>query len=59
MAYKFALPPSLSAVHPVFHVYMLRKYISDESHVLSLDSAEFGQDLAFEDDPIDISDRQI
>ena len=59
MAYKLALPPSLSAVHPVFHVSMLRKYIPDESHVLSLDSAELGQDLAFEEDPIDISDRKI
>ena len=34
VAYKLALPPSLSAVHPVFHVSMLRKYILDESHVL-------------------------
>ncbi|MDV3150461.1 MAG: hypothetical protein Q8828_02325, partial [Candidatus Phytoplasma australasiaticum] len=37
VAYKLAWPPSLSAVHPVFHVSMLRKYIPDESHVLSLD----------------------
>ena len=29
MTYKLALPPSLSAVHPVFHVSMLRKYIPD------------------------------
>ena len=58
MAYK-ALPPSLSAVHPVFHVFMLRKYIQDESHVLSLDSVELGPDLAFEEEPIAILDRQI
>ena len=29
VAYKLALPPSLSSVHDVFHVSMLRKYISD------------------------------
>ena len=59
VAYKLALPPSLSTVHPVFHVSMLRKYIPDESHVLSLDSVELGPDLAFEEEPIAILDRQI
>ena len=44
VAYKLSLPPSLSAVHPVFHVSMLRKYIPDESHVLSLDFVD-GVDL--------------
>ena len=59
VAYKLALPPSLLAVHPVFHVSMLRKYIPDESHVLSLDSVELGPDLTFEEEPIAILDRQI
>src|SRR5688572_11581716 len=34
VAYKLALPPSLSAVHPVYHVSMLREYVSDDSHVI-------------------------
>ena len=59
VAYKLALPPSLSAVHPIFHVSMLRKYISDESHVLSLESVELGPDLTFEEEPIAILDRKI
>ena len=33
-AYRLVLPPNLSQVHLVFHVSMLRKYISDPSHVL-------------------------
>ena len=32
-AYRLALPPSLSGVHDVFHVSMLRKYIINPSHV--------------------------
>ena len=59
MAYKLALPPSLLAVHPVVHVSMIRKYIPDESHVLSLDSVELGPYLTFEEDPIAILDRKI
>ena len=33
-AYRLALPSSLSGVHEVFHVSMLRKYTSDPTHVM-------------------------
>ena len=33
-AYRLALSPSLSGVHDVFHVSMLKKYIIHLSHVL-------------------------
>ncbi|XP_069145543.1 uncharacterized protein [Solanum lycopersicum] len=59
VSYKLALPPCLSAVHPVFHVSMLRKYILDESHVISLDSVDLCPDLTYEEEPISILDRQI
>ena len=35
VAYRLALSPELSSVHDVFHVSMLKKYVSDPSHVLS------------------------
>jgi len=38
VAYRLAFPPSLSAVHMVFHVSMLRKYHGDPSHVLDFSS---------------------
>ena len=34
VAYWLALPPSLSSVHNVFHVSMLRKYTLDLTHVV-------------------------
>lgn len=36
VAYRLALPPTLFAVHNDFHVSMLRKYVSDPSHVVKL-----------------------
>ena len=35
IAYKLALPPSLSRIHNVFHVLVLRKYIPNIVHVLN------------------------
>ena len=34
VAYRLALSPSLSSVHTVFHVSVLRKYIPDPTHVV-------------------------
>ena len=34
VAYRLALPPSLSGVHEVFYVSMLRKYTSDPAYVV-------------------------
>ena len=34
VAYRLALPPSMSGVHGVFHVSMLKKYTPDLAHVV-------------------------
>ena len=34
VAYRLALPPSLSSVHEVFHVSILRKYTPDPNHIV-------------------------
>ena len=49
VAYRLALPPALSAVHNVFHVSALRRYVFDESHVLSYEDLELEPDLSFEE----------
>ncbi|KAI3445216.1 hypothetical protein Pfo_001881, partial [Paulownia fortunei] len=57
-AYRVALPPSLSSVHKVFHVSILRKYISNPSHVLSYEPLELTPDLAYEEKPVQILDQK-
>ena len=52
------MPPSLSVVHNVFHVSMLRKYVSDPSHVLSYENLELDDDLSYEEKPVQILDRK-
>ncbi|GAV75513.1 hypothetical protein CFOL_v3_18992 [Cephalotus follicularis] len=59
VAYKLALPPSLSDVHNVFLVSMLRKYHPHPSHVLQCEQLELRIDMSFEETPIRILDRKV
>ncbi|XP_073133826.1 uncharacterized protein [Henckelia pumila] len=52
LAYRFALPPNLAAVHNVFHVSVLRKYTFNPSHVLDFEPLQLSPELAFEENPI-------
>ena len=38
VAYELALPNSLRCMHDVFHVSVLRHYISDPTHVIDMSS---------------------
>ncbi|KAL5570607.1 hypothetical protein UlMin_027182 [Ulmus minor] len=58
-AYRLALPPNLASVHNVFHVSMLKKYVSDKSHVLEQEPIEIHEDLSFEEKPVRILDYKI
>ena len=58
VAYRIALPPSLNAVHNVFHVSMLRKYVSDPSHVITYEGLGIEENLYFEEKPMKILDRK-
>ena len=52
IAYRLALPPSLSGVHEVFHVSMLRKYTQDPSHVVDWGELVIDADGTFEEGPV-------
>ncbi|XP_070011661.1 uncharacterized protein [Nicotiana sylvestris] len=47
VAYRFVLPPGLSAARPVFHVSMLRKYHGDQSHVSYFSTVQLNKDLTY------------
>ena len=59
MAYRLALPPKLEKIHSVFHVSMLRRYRSDLSHVVSLETIELRPDLTYEEEPVEILAREV
>ena len=58
VAYRLALPPALANVHNVFHVSMLRKYVSDPTHILSYKHLELDEDLSYEEKPVQILDQK-
>ncbi|XP_070055346.1 uncharacterized protein [Nicotiana tomentosiformis] len=59
VAYKLAFPPSLSSVHPVLHVSMLRNYTGDPSYVLDFSTVQLDSDITYDVDPVAILDRQV
>ena len=58
VAYKLKLPPELSRIHDTIHVSMLRKYISDPSHVLREHPVQLKKNLTYEETPVQIVDRK-
>ena len=59
VAYELALPPGLSGVHRVFHVSMLKRYHGDENYIIRWDSVLLDENLSYEEEPIDIVDREV
>ncbi|KAL0536617.1 hypothetical protein IC582_025574 [Cucumis melo] len=59
VAYRLALPPSLSTVHDVFHVSMLRKYVPDPSHVVDYEPLEIDENLSYVEQPVEMLAREV
>ena len=58
VSYRLALPPSLSGVHEVFHVSMLRKYTPDPTYVVDWGGIIADTDVTFEEGPSHILDSR-
>ena len=59
VTYILALPPELEKIHNVFHGSMLRRYMSNPSHVVSSETIELRQDLMYEKEPVEILTREV
>ncbi|TYK11555.1 ty3-gypsy retrotransposon protein [Cucumis melo var. makuwa] len=59
VAYRLALTPALSAVYDVFHVSMLRKYVSDPSHVVDYEPPEIDENLSYTEQPVEVLAREV
>ena len=58
VAYRLALLPSMSSVHEVFHVSMLRRYTPDPAHVVDWGEIEVEIDGTLEEGPVCIVDSR-
>ena len=59
VAYQLALPPELAKLHDVFHVSMLRRYRSDESHILPVQEIQVHDDFSYDEEPKAILAREM
>ncbi|KAL0546073.1 hypothetical protein IC582_015978 [Cucumis melo] len=59
VAYRLALSPSLSIVHDVFHVSMLRKYMTDPSHVVDYEPLEIDKNLSYSEKLVEVLAREV
>ena len=54
-----ALLLSLSTVHNVFHLSMLRKYVADPSHMVDYEPLQLNENLRYEEKPAQILARKV
>jgi hypothetical protein len=59
VASRLALPDYLRCMHDVFHVSVLRHYVSDPTHVIDMSSLQVSDEGALTAEPIRILDHRI
>ncbi|WMV08628.1 hypothetical protein MTR67_002013 [Solanum verrucosum] len=59
VAYELELPQKLAAVHPVFHISMLKKCMRDPSLIIPTEDIGIKDSLSYEEKPVQIIDCQV
>lgn len=52
VAYRLDLPMKLEGVQPVFHMSMLRQYLSDPPHIICPQEVKLDEALSYEEVPL-------
>ncbi|XP_039047284.1 uncharacterized protein LOC120187695 [Hibiscus syriacus] len=55
--YQLELPLQLGHIHDVFHVSMLRLYLSDTSHIILVEEVELRPYLLYDEEPVQIMNQ--
>ena len=58
LAYRIALPPDLVGTHDVFHMSMLRKYITNPDVIVEYEPLEIHEGLTYVEEPVKIMDKK-
>ena len=59
VAYELEFPAKLVAMHPVFHISLLKKCVGDPASILPIESVAVKNSLYYEDVPVEILNRQV
>nr|GEU54055.1 putative reverse transcriptase domain-containing protein [Tanacetum cinerariifolium] len=59
VAYKLKLPEELSNVHSTFHIFNLKRCLSNESRIISMKELRLDDKLNFVEEPVEIMDREV
>jgi len=58
VAYRVELPPHLSAVHNIFHVSQLKKYLRVPTEAIDMEDLQLETDLVYPEHPVRIVDHK-
>ena len=59
VAYELEFFEKLAAMHPVFHISLLKKCVSEPTSKVQLESVAVTDSLSYDDVPVDILDCQV
>jgi hypothetical protein len=59
VAYRLDFPDSLTHMHDVFHVFVLRHYITDPTHVIDMSSLQVSHEGPLMAEPVCILDHRV
>ena len=59
VAYELEFPAELTAVHPAFHIILLKKCVGDPASIVTLERVAVKNSLSYEDVLVEILELQV